>query len=86
MKIHLTVYELWFWRIAVVVCLIGIWVNYIDNRKQDYLLFKTIDSQEKSVSNESMIVESLLKATTIDTQQSEINLEIIKRLDKLEAK
>ena len=44
MKINLSVYELWFWRIAIILLCILTLKNYYDNRQQDKLIFQTIDN------------------------------------------
>lgn len=61
MKINLTVYELWFWRIGIVIALLLTITGTIDNRRQDKLIFKTIDQSE--VTN-NQITEIILNEQT----------------------
>lgn len=46
MNFNITTMELWFWRIGIVVCLALSVINYNDNRQQDKLIFKSVDSLE----------------------------------------
>lgn len=61
MKFNITTYELWFWRIGVVFALFLAITCTIDNRKQDNLIFKTIDQSETT---NNQITEILLNEQT----------------------
>lgn len=58
MKFHITSYELWFWRVGVVVALFLSAANFSDNRQQDHLIFKTIIEQEDAAKMETEILKS----------------------------
>lgn len=58
MKFNITTIELWFWRIGVLIAILMCAVNYSDNRKQDKLIFKTIDSLEFQVEMDRLQYET----------------------------
>lgn len=85
MKIYLTVYELWFLRISVVLLTLFTISLYLDNRSQDKLIFKAISNQGIAVNNETLITQTLLNQAEINANSISTDLEIIKRIKKLEA-
>ena len=74
MKFNITTYELWFWRIGIVIALFLSVIGYSDNRKQDSLVFKTIDIVEVQTSQINQIIKSILFIqTTVIGGLNEIN-------------
>lgn len=61
MKLNITSYELWFWRVTVIITLLLSLTNYNDNRQQDKLIFKTIDNAVET----QEIIKSLIETDTM---------------------
>lgn len=61
MKLNITSYELWFWRVTVIITLLLSLTNYNDNRQQDKLIFKTIDNAVET----QEIIRSLIETDTM---------------------
>lgn len=78
MKFHITALELWIWRILIPLVGIVTLVNYLDNRQQDHLIFKSIDLIETNTNQISSLIQ--VNSDFIETQK--LDIEIIKKLTK----